>query len=536
MASLRNADTRLRSDEEHQHLGSWKRIESAVSRYNDSLGDVTVRLNVALDFRRSADADTTGVLLDSLVALVQNAANARGAGAPPVEVDITIRRDRSRANADASLILVVEDNAGGEPVAEDDWGKGLWSCNELATSRGGNFSLERGARGLRAVLRIPYLSSGTGGYRARSYTASYERGVREALRALRYATAAQAAFLAVHRRAALRRDVVAVGLLVGLGELAERFPPRTRDLSQAALCVAAMSTFDGCDRPPLGGWSAVMAASCSTRGRTARAHAAAALGFVFSTARAGDERFRNALVVTAVDRTFPLLGAAAGAFVSRGQQRLEADETRLGSEAWRRRLFLDLVRPEITDHHFLQPVQRAIRASAPGALDAFEESPLGEKLALVRKDMVAAQRHLVELLEAADPLLSLQHQLARLLQPAPVAVTGSRPKLEVPQQGHELDSAGYRIALVGLGQAVAEAVRSHLPPTVLGRRRLKRLRLEVRPGETLTRVDIVQVPFEAPREDRTRATLDAASRDAGGRAESSSSNRHTVFVDNSALS
>jgi hypothetical protein len=537
LASLRNADTQLSEDEENERLGSWRRLERAINRYNHESGDARILFEVALDQRRSIDAESTGVLLDCVVVLIQNAANARSGRPQPVNVTVRIRRVRSwlRAHED-QIVMSVEDDASGTPPESDLWRTGLWACDRRARECRGTFGLEPGTRGVRAVVTIPYIPSRTTGTRSRTYTVEYERGRENALAALRAVTAAQAAFLVLHRGRNLASSAVRAAAIVGAGEICERrLPSRARELARPCLAVLAMGAFSGEERPPMGGWAATMSASAAANGAVKSAWLSAGLAMAAATARAGHERFRSGLPVTLFDRGFALVGAGSGLVVWKGLKALEDQESQVGGEAWRRKLLLELARPALDEHHFLEPLERAIERSSPDGWSRFTKTPLGIELAGSRQRVLDAQHALADLLRSADPIEALQAQLARLLQPAPVTVVGERPQYVLPDEGGEIDAVGYRLGLVGLGQALAETVRAHLPPTILGRNRLRELRVELRPGDRQTRLDIVQVPFEALNRDRTNAALDAASREAGGRAQVSSSERHIVYVHNSAL-
>jgi hypothetical protein len=535
LASLRNADTQLSEEEENERLGSWRRLARTISKYNREMGDALVTLDLAVDPDHSIDAESTSVLLDSAVVLIQNAGNARGSD--PVRVTVRVTRERSFLRpGDDRIVMSVQDDAGGSPPPKALWREGLWECDRRASECAGSFEFAPAPGGVRAIVALPYLPSSTGGTRARTYTAEYEQGRDAALGALRAVTVAQAAFLIAYRGRHVVSSMLHAALIMGAGEACEhRLPARGRELARPALTVAAMAAFAGEERPPMGGWAATMCASTAANGAIPYAWLSAGLAMAASTARAGPDRFRSALPITLIDRAFALIGAGSGMIVWRGLKALEYQEAQLGGEAWRRKLLIDLTRPDVDHHHFLKPLKEAIDASSPGAWQVFTESPLGGRLSDTRKQVRDAQHKLAHLLRTNDPVLALQAQLARLLQPSPVKVHGFRPTYTLPDDGKENDSVGYRLGVVGVGQALAEAVRAHLPPTILGRHRLRELRVELRPGPHRTRVDVVQVPFSAPARDRSSAALDAASREAGGRAEVSSTDRHTIYVHNSAL-
>ena len=537
MASLRNADTQLSKEEENERLGSWRRLARTIAEYNRETGDVLATLDLAVDADGSVDAESTSVLLDSVIVLIQNAGNARGTRSDPVRVTVRVTRERSfLRSGDDRIVMSVQDDAGGTSPPKSLWRTGLWECDRRAFECGGSFGFAPAQGGVRAIVALPYLPSRTGEARARTYTAEYEQGRDAALGVLRAVTAVQAVFLIAYRGRDVISSMVLGAATMGVGEACEHsLSVRGRELARPILALAAMAAFAGEERPPLGGWAATMCASSAANGAIRRSWLSAGLAMAGSIARAGPDRFGSGLPTTLVDRAFALVGAGSGMIVWRGLKGLEALETQLGGEAWRRKLLIDLTRPDVDHHHFLQPLQETIEASSPGAWQTFIESPLGGRLLDVRKEVRDAQRELARLLRTSDPVLALQAQLARLLQPVPVKVHGSRPSYTLPDDGKENDSVGYRLGVVGVGQALAEAVRDHLPTTILGRGRLRELRVELRPGQRRTRVDVVQVPFAAPARDRSSATLDAASREAGGRAEISSTDRHTVYVHNSAL-
>jgi hypothetical protein len=294
-----------------------------------------------------------------------------------------------------------------------------------------------------------------------------------------------------------------------------------------------MSAFSGPDRPPLGGWSATMCVQAATSGGTKRAWASAALATVGATVVAGPERFGEALPTTIGDRTFALVGAMIGAGIWQGLEGLRSQEEQVTNEAWSRQVLAELVSPGRSKHHRLDPLEKAVDHRA---WREFTKTELGSELTEVREDLVKAQQSLEYLLRKGDPLLELQHQLARLLAPAPVRVFGERPRWTTPKRGQELDAVRFRLGLIGLGQVIADRVRFHLPSSFFFRERLQELQIHVKPDHELTRFTIVQVPFKVPRHDRVDAILDVASRRAGGRAGPMGNDRFEVLVRNTALS
>jgi two-component sensor histidine kinase len=535
LASLRSARV-LDYSEERQNLGTWERLRELADDYNAGGGSAWVTLATDEDPAPAADARTTGVLCDCATALIQNAANVRGERAAPVEVIITLEVQK-RARREQLLTMTVEDDAGGGPVPRAEWGRGLTECNATAEELGGRFGLEQGRAGLRAMLVLPYVRSR--GSRptpwALDFVSQARDGRDEALRAMRWVTLAQALCinLSLPRPERAGRRTALIATLFGAGELAQRLPEQRRATAAAALAATAMSSFPGPGRPPLGGWSATMCAQAATSGGTRRAWASAAMAAVGATAVAGPERFGEALPTTIGDRTFTLVGAAIGAGIWQGIEGLRNQEEQVADEAWRRQILAELVSPDRNKHHRLDPLEKAVDHQA---WRKFTKTELGSDLSQVREDLVKAQQTLEDLLRGGDPLRELQHQLARLLAPAPVRVLGEWPKWTTPRRGQELDAVRFRLGLIGLGQAIADRVRFHLPSSFFFRERLQELQVHVKPDYELTRFTIVQVPFKAPRYDRVDAILDVASRRAGGRAGPMGSDRFEVLVRNTALS
>jgi hypothetical protein len=520
---------------DRQALGTWPRLQEIVDSYNAKGGNSRVVLRSAVNPPPSADAAATGVLCDCATGLIQNAANARRKGAPPVEVVITL--DLVKRRRRAMLVMSIEDDAGGRPVPRSEWGKGLSESSAAAEERvrGGDFRLEQGERGLRVVIEIPYVRGRGGGSLPLTFTTQAIEGRDAALRSQRLVTLAQAMFLAlaVSEREAVPRRLASIAAIFGVGELAQLLPERPRALAAAALGPVAMSAFEGYGRPPMGGWSAVMCAQAASTGAARQSWVAAALATVGATVVAGPERFGKGMEFTVGDRTFALVGTAIGAGIERGIQRLREQEEHVGHEAWRRQVLADLATPGRIKHHLLNPVEKALGKEDWGK---FEQTELGRELIEVRgEELWRAQRKLEGLLRAGNPLRELQTQLARLLAPAPVRVFGKGPERTRPRQGQELDAVRYRLGLLGLGQAIAARVRDYLPTSFLFRDSLQELQVHVEPGYEETRFTLVQVPFKASDHDRADAVLDVASRRAGGRAGGTGSDRFEVLVHNTAL-
>lgn len=535
LSSLRSARA-LNFPEDGQSLGTWERLREIADGYNAGEGNAKVTLTTAESPAPVADARTTGALCDCATALIQNAANARGGREAQVAVTVTLEILRRRGR-ERMLAMIVEDDAGGAPVPRSEWGRGLTECHAAAEELGGWLALEQGKAGLRATLQLPYVSrrGASPSPWAMDFVSQACEGRDEALRAMRWVTLAQALCinLSLPRPERASHRAVLIAALFGAGELAQRLPEERRAQAAAALAAVAMSAFPGPGRPPLGGWSATMCAQAATSGGTGLAWASAAAATVGATAVAGPERFGKAMSTTIGDRTFALVGAAIGVGVWRGIERLREQEEEVANEAWRRHVLAELVSPGRSKHHRLDPLERAVDHED---WREFTKTDLGAELSEVREDLVKSQQGLEDLLREGEPLRELQHQLARLLAPAPVRVVGEWPQWTAPQRGQELDAVRFRLGLIGLGQAIADRVRFHLPSSLFFREQLQELQIHVKPEYDLTRFTIVQVPFKAPRHDRVDAVLDVASRRAGGRAGPMGSDRFEVLVRNTALS
>lgn len=543
LASLESAEI-AEPEEAQQVLGTWGRLQEIADRHNGRDGNARVVLESA---RRPplVDAATTSLLCECATALIQNSANARRPSADPVEVRLRLEADRRRLRPSlrrtvrtGKLRLTVEDDASGNPVPEEDWGRGLTECRTAVDDLGGEIRLERGRAGLRVVLEVPYVKGRTHGNRALTFSRQGEQGRDEVLKALRHVTSLQALFVLLSTTQKERlpvRGAIVVGLLA-LGEFVQRADPRRRPALCAVLGAVGMSALAGPGRPPVGGWSAVMcaqAASSGERGGVALGWAAAISAAIGATAVAGPDRFGKALPTTIGDRTFALVGAAVGHGAKRGIEHLRRQEELVAGETWRRQTLRELATPSLQFHHFLEPLQDALGEEQWAD---FRATPVGRELRLLSEQgLGSALYRLGELLRSGEPLRDLQHQLARLLAPAPVRVTGEWPVATLPERGHEFEALRFRLGLIGVGQAIAERVRAYLPESLLFREPLQELRIQVEPSERTTRFTIVQVPYQAPPRDRVDAVLDAAASRAGGKAEPAGNDRFPVIVHNSAL-
>lgn len=544
LASLETAAI-AEPEDAQQMLGTWGRLGEIADRHNRRDGDVQVTLESPDRRRPSTDAATTSALCRCATVLIQNSANARAEDGPPVQSHLRLevisgfgalpfrRRDRR-----ATLRLTVEDDAGGSPPPEAAWGGGLTRCREAVDQLGGRMWLEPGQAGLRVVLEVPYIKGRVRGSQALTFARQAEEGRDEVLRALRHVTSVQALFvlLSTTEKDRLPTRGAVVAALLALGEVTQRADPHRRPSLCAALGAAGMSALSGPGRPPVGGWSAVMCAQATSslsRGAIAAGWAAAIAGTLGATAVAGPERFGAALPVTIADRTFSLLGAAVGHAASYGIRRIQHQEEEVAGEAWRRQTLRELSTTDERFHDFLKPLHVALGDERWGD---FRDSRIGRELrSLSERGLGGAQSQLGDLLRDGDPLRDLQHQLARLLAPARVRVLGQLPDRTQPGYGHELEALRFRLGLIGLGQAIAQRVRSYLPESLLFREPLQELQVHVEQGPTTTRFTIVQVPYRAPRRDQVDAILDATSSRAGGKAEPAGEDRFSVTVDNWAL-
>ena len=541
LASLETAAI-AEPEDAQQMLGTWGRLQEIADRHNRRDGDVQVSLETAGRRRPATDATTTSALCRCVTVLLQNSANARAADGPPVRSQVRLEVTHGlrtlrfrRQDPRARLRLTVEDDAGGSPPSVESWGGGLTRCRETVEELGGAMRIEPGEAGLRVVLELPYIRSRVRGHQSLTFARQAEEGRDEVLKALRHVTSVQALFvlLSTTEKDRLPARGAVVAALLALGELAQRADPQRRPFLCAALGAVGMSALSGPGRPPVGGWSAVMCAQATSslgRDGTAAGWAAALAGTVGATAVAGPERFGAALGVTIGDRTFALLGAAVGHAASYGIERIRRQEEEVAGEAWRRQTLRELSTNGERFHDFLKPLHVAL---GDERWSAFRDSPLGKELqSLSERRLSGAQSELEDKLRDGDPLRDFQHQLARLLAPARVRVLGEMPKRTEPQEGHELEALRFRLALIGLGQAIAERVRSYLPESLLFREPLQELLVQVEPQRTTTRLTITQVPYRAPRRDRVDAVLDAASSRAGGKAEPAGEDRFSVTVDN----
>jgi hypothetical protein len=528
LASLRTASGRISAEDRHAPLGLWDRLEGLAASHNERAGNVRVRLVRRWRGSLAPDAVTAAMVYDSATALVQNAANARGVRQEQVRVALTLERRGHE------IVLDVEDDAGGPVPPRELWRQGLTDCSGFAEERGGRFSLEQGAAGLRAILALPYIRGRAVGTHALTVSERLREGRDQTLGAVRVATIAQGFFtlLSVTEPRVLPRRLIVLAGLCGAGELAAAMDDPSRARVEALLSAAGMSAFRGPGRPPVAGWSALLGAQMTARGNTVLGALGTVAGVVGATIAAGPERFGAALPVTISDRTFPLIGALAGCGICAGLEAVQAQEDSLVHEAWARQILSDLAGPGRAKHNFLDPLERALGKSR---WDEFCRTSLGTSLVTMRDiELMGLQRRLQSRLQAGDPLRRLQHQVARLLAGAPVRVLGSRPGHTTPLHGKELDAVRYRLGLITLGQAIAEAVRMCLPTAPLGRVPLHELQLHLAPGDLHTAIEIIPIPYAAGARDRAATVLDVASRRAGGRGLGFGDGL-SVLVDNTAF-
>ncbi|MBS1894043.1 MAG: hypothetical protein JST59_22315 [Actinobacteria bacterium] len=536
LSSLRTIRT-IPTSEEQKSLATWPRLHEIADDYNATAGNVQVELRATTEPPPSASAPITDALCECATALIQNAANARPAGAFPVKAAVTL--DLRKEGRRKVLRMTVEDNAGGSPVPSSKWSRGLLTSSAAAEQLGGAFSLEAGEAGLRAVFEVPYVSSRDAGVAPTTFVRQANEGRDACLRALRRVTATQAVFIALStsERKALLKRLGGIAGLFAAGELVQRLPERSRASAAAPLGVLAMSAFPGPGRPPLGGWACVMCAQASSSGRPNAGWLGAISATAGATLVAGPERFSSAMETTIGDRTFALVGALVGHSVWRGILRLRGQEERLADEEWQRQALSDLAAPERQKHNLLKPVEDAMGGTQ---WRRFKSTDLGSKLVRQEGCLREAQRGLERLFRQGDPLRELQHQLARMLAPAPVRVFGEWPKRTVPQPKRELEAVRYRLGLIGLGQAIAVRIRDYLPTSFLLPEQLQELQIHVEviddePNSELTRFTIVQVPFKASEHDRIDTIVADASRRAGGKTGRKVGNTFEVYVHNTAL-
>jgi hypothetical protein len=537
LASLHGADARLDPPVTQRRRGTLRLLRNTATRYNLRKGNVRVALKMPRLLPILLPWEITTALNDSMIALVQNSANARRSGDPPVEVNVTIERvriPRVSGRKRPCIRLTVEDKAGGKRISEQRWGTGLHSCRDVAGNLGGSFELHDGPHGLRAVMEVPYVKGDNDASASSTFAAYFEQGRDDALSRLRWVTAAQAAFifLAEERPGSLRRNLAALGGLIGASHLPRLASGRTRSALEAALSVAAMGAFEGPGRPPLCGLACVLCASASGRGDAAIGMAGAIGGFLAALAVAGPERFGAGLGPTVGDRPFPLVGAIGGIPVWRALLNTRTQEDALANDVWRRQILSDLALASFAKHHFLEPLEDALGEDRWARLI---ETPLGSSLHAIDQRLSQARERLERLLAVGNPLQTLQHQLARLLAPAPVLMLGTKPTRVHPREGQEIEAIRYRLTLIRVGEGIAERVRQHLPPTLLGASRLQEVQLHVEPGDEKTAIEVIQVPFRAIKRRRERSRLAEACRDAGGDVKPRAGEGFTVSVDNTAL-
>lgn len=536
LASLQGAYARVDPPATRRRRGTLRRLKDTAARYNHG-GNVRVALKLPRVIPILLPWEITTALNDSLTALIQNSANARREGSPPVEVTVTVERvrvQRPSGRKRPCVRLIVADDAGGSRIPEERWGKGLRSCREVARNLGGSFDLDEGWHGVRAVIEVPHVKGESDPSAGSTFTAYFEQRRDDALSRMRWVIAAQAVLilLAEDRPRGLTRNVALLGGLIGASHLPRLTRGRTRSALEASLSVAAMSAFEGPGRPPLGGLACVLCASASSRGDATIGTAGAIAGFLASLVVAGPERFRAGLGPTIGDRPFPLVGAIGGVAVWRALLNTRTQEDALANDTWRRQVLSDLAVASFAKHHFLEPLEDAL---GDQRWDRFRETPLGSRLQSLDRRMAERRERLERLLAVGNPLRSLQHQVARLLAPAPVLMLGHKPTRVHPRAGQEIEAIRYRLNLIRVGEGIAERVREHLPRTLLGSSGLQEIQLHVEPGDEKTVIEVVQVPFRAIKRRRRRSRLAEACRDAGGDVKPRAGEGFSVSVDNTAL-
>jgi hypothetical protein len=532
LGSLKSVRTIL---PEENSLATLDRLVKVCRPYNETDGNVSVGIRGIGDTTPSADAATTDAVCECATALIQNAGNARRPGRPRVEANITLEvvgaRDRRRM-----LRMAVEDDAGGRVDDLAEWGKGLRASRAAALELGGDFRIEQGDRGLRLIFEAPFVDSAEPGVELTTFQAEAARGRDSCLRVLRAITGGQSVFILLsnYGRRGFAWRLGVVGSLLASGEWIQRLPESRRVLAAAPLSILAMSAFRGPGRPPLGGWSCVLCAQVGSSGRPGLGWFSAGAATAGAVLAAGPERFGAAMQATIADRTFSIIGGLVGFSVWKGLGKLRDQEQGIADEAWRRQALSELEAPQRQIHHLLKPVEDAF---GPDGWDAFSRTELGAGLLEAEDDLGRRTSDLAALLTKGDPLRQLQHQLARMLAPAPVRLLGARPMRTSPEHQREIEAVRYRIGLIGLGLAIALRVRDYLPTSkIFFVEQLQELQIHVGEADLEhTRLTVVQVPFRASRHDSVDAVLAEASRKVGGRVLRRSGRSFEVHVHNTAF-
>jgi hypothetical protein len=538
LASLSGADTQMDEPQVIGYPGTVRTLRRTADNYNVVNGNVQVSFEVKQGWTLALPWEITTALNDSLVALVQNAANVRRDDAPKVNVTVTLETvlvPRESGRRRPCIRLAVEDDAGGGDVSESDWGRGLNACRRAADNLGGSFTVEAGGQGVRAVMTVPRVRAGASRAHSLTLGAQFEASREAGLDVLRWVTSAQSLFILFeqNRPGSMKRNLAKLTGIVGAAQLTRFAKGQTCSLLEAGVSVAAMGAFRGPGRPPLGGLACVLCAGASARGDGAIGTAGATAGAVLATAVAGPERFKSGLGATIGDRTFPFVGGLGGLGMWNALLHTREQENDLAHEAWRRKLLDQLAAPAQARHHYLEPLENAVGAERWAAFLATE---LGERVESACMELDAAQSQLARRLTVGNPLRSLQHQLARLLAPAPVLALGTRPTSGLsPDKDHELEAVEYRLALIRVGEEVAQRIRSQMPAVLAGRSQLQEVQLHVRPASTATEITVIQVPYKARAREKTDSSLTEACRAAGGDARLMAGEGFSVTVNNMAL-
>lgn len=321
MATIRSAQVRLTAADEREPLAGWTRLTKAVAEYNERPGAVRTELMLEVGDREQVSANTIDTLIRCANLLIPNAAEAGHHRDAPVTATVRIYRQRDSQRAGwgretAELIVMeIEDDAGGTTwPSKNDWGRGLRECEQRADELDGNLRLQIGRAGLRPVIELPWTASDLGdAARALTLSRRYVDDLERCFVIGRIVTSVQAAFFTAGRVGVRRIDAVIVAAVLGASELSRVYRPGpARTIVQGALGVAMMSSLGGPQRPPAGGYAALVPMEQAASGSFGTAAAVTAAQAAASLLRAGPARWQSDDDGALADRLFTLIGLASG--------------------------------------------------------------------------------------------------------------------------------------------------------------------------------------------------------------------------------
>lgn len=450
----------------------------------------TVTLDIGDASPTAVDPRTSGTLLEVLKRGLDNAVEA-GRGRVAIHVSLGF--------TEGSVQMAIEDDAGGPAPAEAEWGFGLRASRRSVHELGGELSLANAPAGVIVRVDVPAVPADDPDEEA-STASRVDRAAAAVLRTARFATLIQSSTQAVDgqtpRRAVKR--LVRLWAVIGVGEVAARLKPAQARWAVPAAAIVASVSLPGRGQPASLPWASTLCAYHAYR--VAEVDAVPVIATLGSIV-VGDPRyaFTEDLKFTLVDRTFPLVCAAIGAAAGRARSRVDAREQELGLMADRLALIGAVARPLATQHDVLKQLSKTRGWNELRQLERAGRLPERGELLAAEQELLAVGSQLERMLVVPTPTLELL--LAQLrLQLAPVPVEMNIESNSVLPEGRRhsawaLDRSRDRLWMVQLADEVAELVRREVPPSVTGRRQLRRVNVALAFEEHFVRITIRPIPM-----------------------------------------